>query len=65
MLRLKVAIATILILVGLIADEIVSSPVPLESLSEIPRAEWHGILESYSNNELNAGSFIVNGEPYD
>ena len=62
MLQLKVSIVVML---GLIADGIVSSPVPLESLSEIPRTEWRGILESYSSNELSAGSFIVNGESYD
>ena len=62
MLQLKVSIAVIL---GLITDGTVSSPVPLESLSEIPRTEWHEILESYSSDELSAGSFIVNGESYD
>ena len=62
MLRIKVSIVVML---GLIADGIVSSVVPLESFSEIPRAEWGGIINSYSSNELNAGSFIVNGESYD
>ena len=47
-----------LLALGLIADGVVSGPVPLESLEEIPHAEWNEILESHSS------SIIVNGESY-
>ena len=40
-----------LIIIGLIADVITSAPIPLDSLSEIPKNEWPKILQTSNLNQ--------------